>query len=137
MKIGNMQTLPWYARMMIFAVVAGAVYGGFYYFVTRGTRAETKEIQDQVSQLKQQNASAQIAEQRLNEFRAAYKARQQEYDDLKALLPEQRELTSVLQGLQDRARSSNLSLRRFSPKEDQQQEYYSGKPIEIEVTSSF
>jgi Tfp pilus assembly protein PilO len=52
-------------------------------------------------------------------------------------LPEQRELTSVLQGVQDRARTTHLSLRRFTPKEDIQQDFFSGKPIEVEVTSSF
>jgi type IV pilus assembly protein PilO len=137
MKLGNVQTLPWYTRMGVFAGLALVLYGAFYYFVTSGTRAETKALMDQVEDLKRQNANAQIAEQRLNEFRAAFKARQQEYDDLKALLPEQRELTNVLQGVQDRARSSNLSLARFAPKDDVQEEFYSAKPIEVSVRSSF
>jgi Tfp pilus assembly protein PilO len=137
MSIGNIQSLPWFARLGIFVVVAVIMYGLFGYFVTSGTKAETKDLKDQISRLLQQNAQAQIAQQRLNEFRAAFKLKQQEYDDLKALLPEQRELTSVLQGVQDRARSSNLSLRRFSPKEDIQQDFYSGKAIQLEVTSSF
>ena len=64
------------------------------------------------------NAQAQIASQRLNEFRALYKTREEEYDELKALLPEQRELTMVLQGVQDRARSNGLMLLKFFPKED-------------------
>jgi type IV pilus assembly protein PilO len=123
--------------MGTFAVLGLLLYGAFYYFVTSGTRAETKAIIDQVEDLKRQNASAQIAEQRLNEFRAAFKARQQEYDDLKALLPEQREITNVLQGVQDRARSSNLSLSRFAPKDDVQEDFYSAKPIEVSVSSSF
>jgi Tfp pilus assembly protein PilO len=46
-------------------------------------------------------------------------------------------LTTVLQGVQDRARSNNLSLRRFTPKDDVQQDQYSGKQIEVGVTSSF
>ena len=78
-----------------------------------------------------------MASQRLNEFRAIYDARQEEYDELKALLPEQRELTMVLQGLQDRARNNGLVLRKFMPKEDVQQDNYSGKKIEVNVTSSF
>jgi type IV pilus assembly protein PilO len=123
--------------MAIFVVVAGVIYGGFWYFVTSGTRVETKALMAQVEDLKQQNATAQIAQQRLNEFRATFRAKQLEYDDLKALLPEQRELTSVLQGVQDRARTTHLSLRRFTPKEDIQQDFFSGKPIEVEVTSSF
>jgi type IV pilus assembly protein PilO len=137
MRIGNIQALPWYARLGIFLVVALVVYGLFGYFVTSGTKAETKDLKAQIAQLQVANAQAQIAQQRLNEFRASYKLKQQEYEDLKALLPEQRELTSVLQGIQDRARSSSLSLRRFSPKDDVQQEFYSGKPIEVEVSSTF
>ena len=137
MRIGNVQSLPWYARLGIFVVVAAGAYMLFGYFVTSGTKAETKEMVGQIARLKAENAQAQIAQQRLNEFRAAYKLKQQEYDDLKALLPEQRELTSVLQALQERARSSNLSLRKFTPKEDIQQDFFSGKPIDVEVTSTF
>ena len=136
-KLGNLQELPWYFRFAIFGAVALVVYTGFWYLVTRSTRAETKVIKDQVAVLLQQNAQAQIASQRIHEFRAAYKARQEEYDELKALLPEQRELTSVLQGVQDRARMSRLSLRRFTPRDDIQQDFYSGKPVEVEVTSTF
>jgi Tfp pilus assembly protein PilO len=43
----------------------------------------------------------------------------------------------VLQGLQDRARGNGLVLKRFSPKEDVQQDNYSGKRIDVNVTSSF
>jgi Tfp pilus assembly protein PilO len=123
--------------MVIFSVVALLIYGCFWNFVTSSTRAETKELNDQIAALLPKNEQARIASQRLNEFRAAFKSRQAEFDDLRALLPEQRELTSVLQSVQDRARLSRLTLRRFSPKDDFQQDFYSGKPIEVEVRSSF
>jgi Tfp pilus assembly protein PilO len=43
----------------------------------------------------------------------------------------------VLQNLQDRARATNLSLRRFTPKDDFQKDFCSGKPVEVEITSTF
>ena len=43
----------------------------------------------------------------------------------------------VLQGIQDRARGNGLVLTRFSPKEDLQQDNYSGKKIEVSVVSGF
>ena len=137
MKIGNINGLPWYARLLIFTVVAGVVYLGFWYFVTSGTRKETKGLEDQISVLKKANTEAQIAQQRLNEFRTAYKNKQEQLEELRALLPEQRELTKVLEGIQDRARSNGLSLRRFLPKDDVQQDFYSGKRIDVAVQSSF
>lgn len=137
MKIGNLKALPWYLRLAMFVAVAVVLYGGFWYLVTRPTRAETLQFNSEIAQLLPKNAQAQIASQRLNEFRAVYKARQEEYEELKALLPEQREITMVLQGVQDRARGNGLVLKKFSPKEDVQEGNYSGKKIEVSVTSSF
>jgi type IV pilus assembly protein PilO len=137
MKVGKLPTLPWYLRMFLFVVVAGMIYAGFWYLVTRSVRTETANMQSEIAQLKPRNAQAQVVSQRLNEFKAIYKAREEEYSELKALLPEQKELTMVLQGIQDRVRGNGLTLMRFNPKEDVQQDNYSGKKIEVSVTSSF
>ena len=137
MKIGNLKALPWYLRLVMFVAVATVLYAGFWYLVTRPTRAETQQFNNEIAQLLPKNAQAQIASQRLNEFRAVYKAREEEYEELKALLPEQREITMVLQGVQDRARGNGLVLKKFSPKDDVQEGNYSGKKIEVSVTSSF
>jgi Tfp pilus assembly protein PilO len=137
MKIGSLNNIPWYARFGIFVALALGLYAGFWYFVTRGTRQQTKELTGKIEVLKKQNVEAQIASQRLNEFRTQYKNKQQELDELRALLPEQRELTNVLQGIQDRAKASSLQVRKFTPKDDVQQDFYSGKKIDVAVQSSF
>lgn len=137
MKKGNFKTLPWYVRLAVFLGIALVVYAAFWYLITRSTRNDTKELNAKIAELLPKNAQAQIAQQRLNEFRKIYAARQEEYEELKALLPEQRELTTVLQGVQDRARTTSLSVRKFSPKDDVQQDFFSGKNIEVGVTSSF
>jgi Tfp pilus assembly protein PilO len=137
MKIGNMNNLPWYVRLSIFSALALIVYVVFWYFVTSGTRKDTKALNEQIAMLQKANAEAQIASQRLSEFRASYKNKQEELEELKALLPEQRELTKVLEGIQDRAKATGLSLRKFLPKDDMQQDFYSGKKIDVSVQSSF
>lgn len=134
--LNRLREKPWYVQMGAFALVAGLLYAAFWYFVTSPIHEETAALGEQVNQLKADNLRAQIAAQHINEVREQYKQRQSEYEDLKALLPEQRELTSILAGLQDRARG-RLSVRRFTPKEDVQQDFYMGKPIEVEVTGSY
>jgi type IV pilus assembly protein PilO len=136
LKLDALQDKPWYVHLAAFGVVALLVYGVFYYFVTSGTRAETAEVEAQVVQLQSANAGAQIASQRLNEFKANYERAQADYEDLKALLPEQRELTTVLANVQDKARG-RLTLRKFTPKEDEQQDMYAAKPVEIEVNGTY
>lgn len=137
MKLGKLPSLPWYLRLVVFLMVGGLLYAGFWYFVTSGTRNETKTMTAEIEKLRPLNAQAQIVSQNLNNFKATYKAREEEFAELKALLPEQRELTMVLQGIQDRARGNGLVLSRFNPKEDVQQDNYSGKKIEVNVVSSF
>ncbi|HEX7329934.1 MAG TPA: type 4a pilus biogenesis protein PilO [Pyrinomonadaceae bacterium] len=137
MKLGKLPTLPWYLRLVVFLAIGGLMYFGFRYFVTNGTRSETKTMEDEIALLRPKNAQAAIVQQNLNNFKAAYKAREEEYAELKALLPEQRELTMVLQGIQDRVRGNGLVLTKFSPKEDMQQDNYSGKKIEVSVVSGF
>src|SRR5919199_491358 len=137
MKLGKLPSLPWYLRLVTFMAIGGLMYARFWYFVTSGTRKETKAMEDEIAQLRPRNAQSQIVQQNLNNFKAAYKAREEEYAELKALLPEQRELTMVLQGIQDRARGNGLVLTHFQPKEDLQQDNYSGKKIEVSVVSGF
>ncbi len=136
LKLDALQEKPWYVHLAAFGGVALLVYVVFYYFVTSGTRAETAEVEAQVVQLQSANAGAQIASQRLNEFKANYERAQADYEDLKALLPEQRELTTVLANVQDKTRGK-LTLRKFTPKDDEQQDMYAAKPVEIEVNGTY
>lgn len=131
------KALAWHWQLLVLIGVGSLVYFSVYYFITSGTRAETAQINDQVAQLQAKNQAAQIATQRINEFRSLYASKEQEYDELKVLLPEQREITNVLQGLQETARDSRLIVSRFTPRDDSQQDFIMAKPVEVEVDSNF
>jgi type IV pilus assembly protein PilO len=133
-KLKNL-ALHW--QLLILIGFASLLYAAFWYSVTSGIREETAKIEDQSNALKQKNEAARIATQRIDEFRALAQAKNAEYEELKVLLPEQREITNVLQGLQDTARNSRLTLLRFSPKDDSVQGFITGKPVEVEVSSNF
>jgi len=135
--MNRLKSLTWYWQLLLLIGVASLLYLTVWYFVTSGMREEVSKLQDQVAQLQAKNQAAQIATQRINEFRSLYAAKEQEYDELKVLLPEQREITNVLQGLQDTARGSRLIVSRFSPREDTQQDFIMAKPVEVEVDSNF
>jgi type IV pilus assembly protein PilO len=113
------------------------LYLTVWYFVTSETRVEVQNLNDQVAQLSAKNEAAKIATQRINEFRSLYASKSMEYDELKVLLPEEREITNVLQGLQSTASESRLIVSRFTPRDDIQQDSMMAKPVEIEVDSNF
>jgi type IV pilus assembly protein PilO len=133
-KIKNLQ---WYLQLLMMVGVGAILCLGVYYFVTSTTREEITALNEQVSQLQAKNEAARVATQRINEFRLLYASKSAEYDELKVLLPEQREITNVLQGLQDNAGDSRLIVMRFSPREDSLQDAIMAKPVEVEVDSNF
>src|SRR6476469_603912 len=135
--LDKIKNLKWHFQLLILASIAALAYGGVYYFVTSGTRAEIAELNDQISAQQAKNAAAKMATEHINEFRALYASKQQEYDELKVLLPEQREITNVLQGLQDTARDSRLTVMRFSPRDEKQEGSIMKKEVEVEVDSNF
>jgi type IV pilus assembly protein PilO len=124
-------------QLIVLVGIAALVYMSVWYFVTSGTRTEIQALEDQIAQKTSQNEAARIATQRINEFRSLYASKSQEYDELKVLLPEQREITNVLAGLQETANGSRLVVMRFTPREDVQQDSIMAKPVEIEVDSNF
>lgn len=135
--IEKIKNLQWYFQLLILVSIAAMLYSSVWYFVTSETRTETAALNDQVSQLLAKNEAARVATQRINEFRALYASKAAEYEELKVLLPEQREITNVLQGLQDTAKDSRMIVMRFSPRDDSQQEAIMAKPVEVEVDSNF
>ena len=133
-KIKNLQ---WHYQLLLLVSIATLLYLCVWYFVTSVTREEVRVKNEEVETLKSKNAAARLATDRINEFRALYASKAVEYEELKVLLPEQREITNVLQGLQDNARDSRMIVMRFSPRDDTQQDVIMAKPVEIEVDSNF
>ena len=133
-KIKNLQ---WHFQLLLLVGIASLVYASVWYFVTSPTRDQVRQKNEEVAALQAKNEAARVATQRINEVRALYASKSVEYEELKVLLPEQREITNVLQGLQDNARDSKMIVMRFSPRDDTQQDVIMAKPVEIEVDSNF
>jgi type IV pilus assembly protein PilO len=133
----KLKNMKWQFQLLLLVAIAALLYLSVWYFVTSVTREETAQLSEQVAQLQAKNEAARVATQRINEFRALYASKAAEYEELKVLLPEQREITNVLQGLQDNARDSRMIVMRFSPRDDTQKDSIMAKPVEVEVDSNF
>ncbi len=133
----KLKNLKWHLQLVILVSIAALIYSSVWYFVTSETRAEVAALNTEISTLQAKNEEARLATQRINEFRALYASKAEEYEELKVLLPEQREITNVLQGLQDTANNSRMMVMRFAPRDDKQEDSIMAKPVEIEVDSNF
>ncbi len=133
----KIKNLKWYVHLIMLVGVATLIYSGVWYFVTSETRDEVAKLNAEIAELTAKNETARLATQRINEFRALFASKTVEYDELKVLLPEQREITNILQGLQDTANGSRMIVMRFAPRDDSQQDTIMSKPVEVEVDSNF
>jgi len=133
----KIKNLKWKFQLTLLVGVAALLYTGVWYFVTADIRTEVAQLNEHVAALQAKNEAARVATQRINEFRALYASKAAEYEELKVLLPEQREITNVLQGLQDNAKDSRLVMMRFSPQDDKTVDSIMAKPVEVEVDSNF
>lgn len=133
----KIKNLKWHFQLMLLVTVAGLLYASVWYMYTADIRTETAGVMEQVAQLQAKNEAARVATQRINEFRALYASKAEEYEELKVLLPEQREITNVLQSLQDTANGQRLTVMRFNPRQDAMQDSIMAKEVEVEVDSNF
>lgn len=114
----KLKKLPIYWQLVMLLVVAAVLAYGFHSFFVSDTYTEAAKVKEQADVLQRKNEQARIATQHIEEFRQLYATKSAEYDELKVLLPEEREITNILQGAQDTARSSNLTIVRFTPRDD-------------------
>ncbi len=133
----KIKNLKWHFQLMLLVTVSALLYLSVWYMYTADIRTETATLMDQVAQLQSKNEAARVATQRINEFRALYASKSEEYDELKVLLPEQREITNVLQSLQDTANGQRLVVMRFNPRDEIMQDSIMAKQVEVEVDSNF
>ena len=133
----KIKNLKWYVHLIILVFIAGLLFMGERYYVTSDTRDAIEVLNNDISKLQTKNETARVATQRINEFRALYTSKAAEYEELKVLLPEQQEITNVLQGLQDTANGSHLIVMRFAPSEAKMENSIMEKQVEIEVDSNF
>ena len=133
----KIKNLKWHFQLLLLLFVAGLLYGAVYYFMTGPTRDETAVLTEQVAQLQAKNEAARLATQRINEFRALFASKSAEYEELKVLLPEQREITNVLTDLLANAKDSKLVTRRFTPRDDKTVNSIMAKEVEVEVDANF
>lgn len=133
--------LHWFARFFLMMLVAAGIWYGFDYFLLSSTRAETLELRTKLSGLKSSNAEAAIVESHLPEYKAQFEQLKGQYDQAKELLPENVELSKVLESLQVTARNNNLLVVNFSPagneKADVQKEFYRMKPVNIKLIGNY
>jgi len=129
--------LPWYAQIGAFVVVAGAAVFGFWNFYVKDMQADIDARQLRLATLRSDVAKGVATARRLPEFQTQVAELQHRLDNLRAVLPEQKDVADILRRVQGLATQSNLQLQSFAPQPSKQQTMYAELPHKLQVEGTY
>jgi type IV pilus assembly protein PilO len=136
MELG-LNRLPWWGQILAFLLVAVAMFVAFrLYYVGPQLEAQAAEQVELESKLAAVEQARQDAIE-LAEFQTEVGALNDRLNALRAVLPEQEEVSELLRRLQTFAVQSNLTIRAFRPQVAVTREMHSEWPYRLQLDGTF
>jgi type IV pilus assembly protein PilO len=129
--------LPWHAQLGVFAAIALAGVGAFWYF--HASPAETRLVSKraEVTKLQGEIKSGLATAKRLPEFRREVTGLEAQLDRLRTVLPEEQDVAELLRRVQAMATQSNLKISGFAPATVTRREMHAEWPIGLKLEGSY
>jgi type IV pilus assembly protein PilO len=152
MQLG-LNKLPWYGAMLIALAIGGAgaisyhyLYAGFPQAFSAivpigegaGTlRASIVEQETQLARERQDIQKGLDAERRLVDFREELKNLERQFNDLKVVLPDKRDVADMLRRIQTLATQSSLVVKVFRPQAVVSKQLHQEWPMTLELNGTY
>jgi type IV pilus assembly protein PilO len=133
----SLTKLPWYGQVGAFVVLAVAGIGAFFYYYEMPTREEFAARQSQLVGLKKDISMGVATARKLPEFRSQVGDLQGRLDNLKAVLPEEKDAADLLRRMQTVATQSNLTIKSFRPAPTVTKQLHAEWPINLELDGTY
>jgi Tfp pilus assembly protein PilO len=129
--------LKWHVQGVIVVLVAGSLLGLLWYQFLSPMEIEIAEKETHLTQIRAEVARAVQRQQQLAEVRAESEELQQQLNDLKAILPLQRETAEIITEIESLAEASSVNVSRIAPRAPVDQEVYSAWAWDYQFQSTF
>ena len=111
----SLSKLPWWGQIGAFVLVCGgAVYGSWHFYVSE-MQADIDVRQTRLTAMRADIARGVATARRLPEFEAQVAQLEQRLENLRQVLPEERDVADILRRIQGLATQSNLAIQSFKP----------------------
>ncbi|HXG68685.1 MAG TPA: type 4a pilus biogenesis protein PilO [Blastocatellia bacterium] len=129
--------IPWYFQMALLMALVGLLIFATDALLYSETRTQTEKILSQVEALKAKNAQGSIIRQNLEAAEKALQDKRAEIEQLRVLLPDQVEISSVYENIRSIMAQKKLDVRKFAMLAAVPADYYTSQPIDVEVTGTY
>jgi len=121
-------------------VVGGAVViilALFFYFIYFPAREELKGRQEELAKLRAQHNEQQKVLANLPKFRKEVRDLEEKFSESLKMLPNSREIPTLLTNISNLAQDCGLEIFLFQPKSEIPQDFYAQIPVEMKVTGKY
>lgn len=124
-------------RILILAGTLLLLGGAFFYFVYMPYSDDITRTGEEITGLKQRIALTKARAKNLAKVRAEYARVEKQFQEALKILPDKREIPSLLAGISQLGIDSKLQFRLFSPGKEAPQDFYVKIPVSIEVGGKY
>src|SRR5215211_3664681 len=133
----SLSKLPWHAQIGAFVLVsAGAVFG-FWNFYVSEVHSDIQMRQTRLNALRADIAKGQATAHQLPQFQGQVKELENRLENLRQVLPEEKDVADTLRRIETLAAKSNLAIQRFQPGKVVQQKLYAEIPYKLEAEGTY
>src|SRR5688572_29465780 len=133
----SLSKLPWHAQIGAFLLVsAGAVFG-FWNFYVSAIDADIEMRRSRLASMHGDIAKGVATAKQLPRFQAQVTELEARLENLRQVLPEEKDVADILRRIQGLATRSNLAIQRFQPGKVVQQKLYAEIPYRLEAEGTY
>ena len=133
----SLSKLPWHAQIGAFVLVsAGAVFG-FWKFYVSEISTDIDLRQSRLTAMRADIAKGQATAKQLPQFQAQVTELENRLENLRQVLPEEKDVADILRRIQSLATKSNLAIQRFQPGKVVQQKLYAEIPYRLQAEGTY
>ena len=133
----GLNKLPWKVQVGVFLVIAAAALGGFYWYYVQDVQAAQAKEQTKLDALRADIAKGSATARQLPLFRKEVGQLEARLENLRAVLPEEKDVGDLLRRIQTLAMQSNLQIKGFKPAPIVTKQMHAEWPINLELDGTY
>ena len=133
----SLTKLPWYAQVGAFVALSVGGCGIFFYYYEMPVRADMSSRESQLRALRDDISKGLNTAKQLPAFRSQVTELEGRLDNLKAVLPEEKDAADLLRRMQTVATQSNLEIKGFKPAPTVTKQLHAEWPITLELEGTY
>src|SRR5262245_6437320 len=133
----SLSKLPWYGQIGAFVVVSGLAVFGFWKFYVQEMQSDIDTRRTRLTALRADITKGVATARRLPQFQSEVAELERRLENLRAVLPEQKDVADILRRVQGLATQSSLTIQRFTPQEPKQEALYAALPFKLRAEGTY